>query len=328
MDLSDKLIALRRREGWSQEELAARLGVSRQSVSKWEGAQSVPDISRIVQLSQLFGVSCDYLLKEDAPPEAAPEPSAPQPAVRQVTMEEAADYLSLTRKNAPLRALATFLCVICPIPLLLLIAAAEDGRWSLTENAAVGVGLCSLLVLVAVAVALFLVCSARTRAYDFLEKEPVETSRELRAMVRRQEQDFQGPYSRLMASGVVLCILSAAPLFAAVSLQASDLAYIVAVCLLLFLVGLGCIFFVYGGSRWGALKKLLEEEDYTRAEKRRRSFLGAVSACYWLLVTAIYLFVTFSPVFPVGPEDSWLVWAIGGVLYAALLALLKLPRNK
>lgn len=65
MILADKITELRKKAGWSQEELAAQLGVSRQSVSKWEGAQSVPDMEKILQLSNLFGVSTDYLLKDE-----------------------------------------------------------------------------------------------------------------------------------------------------------------------------------------------------------------------------------------------------------------------
>ena len=65
MIFADKLIDLRKKNGWSQEELAEKLNVSRQAVSKWEGAQSVPDMSRIIQLSELFGVSTDYLLKDN-----------------------------------------------------------------------------------------------------------------------------------------------------------------------------------------------------------------------------------------------------------------------
>ncbi|MBR5743687.1 MAG: helix-turn-helix transcriptional regulator, partial [Clostridia bacterium] len=48
MILADKIIDLRKKNGWSQEELAEQLGVSRQSISKWEGAQSVPDMARII----------------------------------------------------------------------------------------------------------------------------------------------------------------------------------------------------------------------------------------------------------------------------------------
>ena len=66
MIIADKIIDERKRNGWSQEELADKLQVSRQSVSKWEGAQSIPDINRIIQMAELFGVSTDYLLKDDA----------------------------------------------------------------------------------------------------------------------------------------------------------------------------------------------------------------------------------------------------------------------
>ena len=65
MIFADKIIQLRKQRGWSQEELAERMHVTRQSVSKWESMQSVPDIERVVQLSELFGVSLDYLLKDD-----------------------------------------------------------------------------------------------------------------------------------------------------------------------------------------------------------------------------------------------------------------------
>ena len=62
MILADKIMNLRKKAGWSQDELASQLNVTRQSVSKWEGAQSVPDMDRIVQMSRLFGVTTDYLL--------------------------------------------------------------------------------------------------------------------------------------------------------------------------------------------------------------------------------------------------------------------------
>ena len=65
MILADKIIELRKKSGWSQEELAEKMDVSRQSISKWEGAQSMPDMNRILRMSELFGVSTDYLLKDE-----------------------------------------------------------------------------------------------------------------------------------------------------------------------------------------------------------------------------------------------------------------------
>lgn len=65
MKFCDKLIVLRRGKGYSQEQLAEYLGVSRQSVSKWEAASSMPELSKLIQMSELFGVTIDYLVKEN-----------------------------------------------------------------------------------------------------------------------------------------------------------------------------------------------------------------------------------------------------------------------
>ena len=119
MTFSDKLIALRKKAGWSQEELAERLNVSRQSVSKWESAQSMPDIDKILQLSSLFSVTTDCLLKDtqDDPQPAAAQTPSPLP---RVTLAQAEDYLTKAQANAPQMALATALCIVSPIPLLAL----------------------------------------------------------------------------------------------------------------------------------------------------------------------------------------------------------------
>lgn len=86
MTFSDKLIALRKKAGWSQEELAERLNVSRQSVSKWESAQSMPDIDKILQLSSLFSVTTDCLLKDmQAEPEYTEDDTSPLPRIKALT---------------------------------------------------------------------------------------------------------------------------------------------------------------------------------------------------------------------------------------------------
>lgn len=65
MILAEKITEERKKNGWSQEELAEKLGVSRQAVSKWESTGSVPDLQRVIQLAELFAVSTDYLLKDE-----------------------------------------------------------------------------------------------------------------------------------------------------------------------------------------------------------------------------------------------------------------------
>ena len=73
MDFNNKLYELRKQKGLSQEELANRLNVSRQTISKWEVGDSSPDMEKLVAMSDLFGVSLDELVLNKAPePEAAP----------------------------------------------------------------------------------------------------------------------------------------------------------------------------------------------------------------------------------------------------------------
>lgn len=322
MLLADKIVTLRKRAGWSQEELAAQLGVSRQSVSKWEGAQSVPDMQKVVQMSRLFGVTTDYLLKEELgePEPAQSEPDAP---LRCVTMEQAADYLSLRRAAAPKLAAATLLCVLSPVALLLLAVLSDRPGAAISENAAAGIGLCVLLVLVAVAVAVFITCAAQVKAYAFLETEPFETAYGVTGMVRERRAAAAPEHTRGKVAGTVLCILSAVPLFIAVCLNGPDLLYVAAVCLLLVLAGVGSALFVYGGVYQAAMDRLLEEGDYVRPRKRQNGVVGAISSIYWLTVTAAYLLWTFGPWWDAQPQDTWILWAVAGVLYGAVMALVR-----
>ena len=63
--IGQKIRKYRKLNGLSQEELAEKINVSRQAVSKWEGAQSIPDLEKVLQLANLFGVTTDYLLKDE-----------------------------------------------------------------------------------------------------------------------------------------------------------------------------------------------------------------------------------------------------------------------
>lgn len=330
MILADKIIDLRKKAGWSQEELAQQLGVSRQSVSKWEGAQSIPDIDKILQMSRIFGVSTDYLLKDEIElPAEEPAAADSTPALRRVSMEEASRYLTLSRETAPKLALATFLCVISPVCLIFLAGLSSGGFVPITETAAAGIGLCVLMILVAIGVTLFITSAAKVKDFEFIGNEPFETEYGVSGMVREREREFREKNSRLTVIGTVLCILSVLPMFAVISVMpaADDVVYIAAVCVLLFMVGLGCIAFVYSGTYHGAMEKLLEEGDYTRQRKAKSRLVSTVSVCYWLVVTAVFLFYTFGPLGNGQARYSWFIWAIAGVLYAAVLAVLRLIGN-
>lgn len=336
MILADKIITLRKKAGWSQEELASQLGVTRQSVSKWEGAQSVPDLDKVVQMSRLFGVSTDYLLKDELEEEEFVESEADEAPLRRVTMEQAARYLALRKACAPKIALAVAMCIISPVVIIFLSAMADAGLGGISEDLAAGLGVSVILVLVAIAVGMFLSCGAKTKEFDFLEKEPFETEYGVSGMVRERRKAYEPTASRCTILGVVLCILAVVPLMLGVGLASSDVAALLvrvapadvyaaaAVDALLLLVACGVGVLVWSGTYTGAMDQLLEEGDYTRKKKARSGVMSTVSLIYWLSVTAIFLFYTFGPRGNGQPQYSWFIWAVGGVLYAAVMGIVSL----
>ncbi len=105
MILADKIIRLRKKNGWSQEELAEKMNVSRQAVSKWEGAQSTPDLEKILQMSNLFGVTTDYLIKDEIEDEENSEEDNSKEKARRKR-----NVLIITVAAYWLPSLAIFLC--------------------------------------------------------------------------------------------------------------------------------------------------------------------------------------------------------------------------
>lgn len=77
MTLSEKLYTLRRKSGLSQEQLAEQLQVSRQAISKWETGRAIPESDKLLAISRCFGVSLDYLLKDDAQCEGSAAQESP-----------------------------------------------------------------------------------------------------------------------------------------------------------------------------------------------------------------------------------------------------------
>ena len=185
MTLGAKIGYLRRTVGWSQEDLAERLDVSRQSVSKWEGGLASPGLDKIVELSGIFGVTTDYLLKDELEQPAFEENMpAPEFALRQVTVAEAREFMDVKARTAKPLALGVMLCILSPVCLLLLTGFVPDGRVS--EAAAVGVGLVALFLFVVPAVAMFVSCGMKTSKFEYMEKEVFNTSYGVTRMVRER----------------------------------------------------------------------------------------------------------------------------------------------
>lgn len=315
MILSDKIIRLRKRNGWSQEELAEKMNVSRQAVSKWESAQAVPDLEKILRLGALFGVTTDYLLKDELEEETFTEDG--EPGVTRVTLAQANAFL-VWRQSASVKiAAAVFLCICAVIPLLILGAVSELPDSRISELLACGAGLAALLVLVAAAVAVFLYCGSKNAPYAFLDTEPFETEYGVAGMVRERQKAYKSTYVKSNIAGACLCILASIPLFIG-SLSENELLLAVTLAITLLLAGVGVVFFLIAGIRWASMEKLLKEGEFSPAEKRKSKIKESVGTIYWLGAAAIYLAWSFTAD---NWRISWVLWPVAGVLFAAVMIL-------
>ncbi len=273
--LSDKIARLRRDKGWSQEELAERLEVSRQSVSKWESGASQPDVDRVVAMSRLFDVSTDYLLKDG--PDAAPGPEAagaqasrqtPAPrqpeagGIRSLTDAEVNQYLENRRQCAPMIARGVALCVACAAPLVALLGQSRGGGWlGIGENLATAVGVAALLGMVAVAVGLFISAGMRMSKYNYVNRSLFVLSPELRAMVEQQRREFRIEFNQSLTLGVGLCVLSGVPVTVAAIMGKGEKTVLLGAAALLVMVALGVFLFVRDGMILSSFTRLLQRAN-------------------------------------------------------------------
>ena len=315
MILADKIIENRKKNGWSQEELADRLGVSRQSVSKWEGAQAVPDMKKIIQMSELFGVSTDYLLIDDIEepkaPEVTPVDSGLEETVRQVSMEEASAFLEHNGRAAGTISTGVMMCILSPVLLILLSGLAEAEKIAMNTRIAEMAGTAVLLIIVATAVGMFVMTGMRGKEYEYLENLDIDTAYGVSGMARERRSQYAERHTRLLIVGIMLCIIAAVPLLILDMSNYSnntDVLPIAGVCLMIMTVAAGVKMIVLTCIRQDGFDKLLEEGDYTRLNKKAGKYDGV----YWGIALAVYLIWSFVTN---RWDISWIVWPIAGVLY-------------
>ena len=337
MILADKITELRKKNGWSQEDLAEMLGVSRQSISKWESAQAIPDMNRIITMSQIFGVSTDLLLKDEMEISAASAGNAlyagsssaadAEGPARVVTVEEASSYLEFKAFSSARTALGVLLCIISPVLLILLSGASETGLLNISNTVAVGIGVPFILILVGCAVALFITTALKGERFRYIEEAPIDTAYGVDSIVRERREKFRGAFTAQLTIGIVLCIIGCVPIFIASMMHYSnntDFIVVAAVGLLLVLIGIGVLLIVRSCIIWGGFKALLEEGDYTRAEKAESKKDSVIAGAYWLIVVAAYLAISFLGNW----GRSWIIWPIAGVLFAVVISIARALRKR
>ena len=326
MILADKIIDLRKKNGWSQEELAEKLDVSRQSVSKWEGARSVPDMNKILRLSEVFAVSTDYLLKDEiSAPEGTNVPVDTESEAVRVSMEEAVDFLTCKKEFSIRIATGVMLCILSPILLLILAALQKEGRLPMTESQTAAGGVSVLLILIGIAVALFVTAGLGGNRFEYLRTAALDTEYGVEGMVREKREKFRQTFHQWLTMGIVLCVFAAIPIFLAAAFEGDHIRVVGAVCVTLAIIATGVFMIVRVSVIWDSMNTLLEEGDYTRSRKEESRRNAPIATIYWSLAVAGYLAFSFIS----GRWDrSWIIWPVAGVLYGAIMGIMRLVGRK
>ena len=325
MILADKIIRLRKKNGWSQEELADKMNVSRQAVSKWESAQTIPDLAKILQLGKLFCVTTDYLLKDEIEEEEFTNDDSLGTTVKKISIEEANTYLE-QRKCASWRiAIAMFLCILSPIFLIVLSTLSKLPNPIMTETTAGAVGLIVLFTFVLCAVPIYIYCGFKNEPYAFLDKNiPFELEYGVKGMVTERKKKFRDTYVKFNIIAACMCIFSPIPLIIS-GFTENDFLVIMMLALLMIVAGIGATIFIVVGVQNASMQKLLKEGEFTEKEKKRSSIKEVVGFCYWGVLTAIYLAWSF---LTNHWNISWLVYAIGGVLFPIVMRICNLIADR
>lgn len=319
MILADKIIKLRKKSGMSQEELAERINVSRQSVSKWESAQSIPDLDKILQLSNIFGVTTDYLLRDDIDTEEFSDNDVL--AVKKISLEEANAFVEHTRRTSVLTAIATFLCIISPIALIILSGLASYTQ--IGEKTAAIIGILTIFGFVSVAVSLFCYVGYLNGRFSYMN-EDFDREYGVEGAINEKKKTAVLIFTKLNIIATVLCIIAAVPLIVCAFFE-KELLIVIMVGVLIFTVAIAVFLFIISGMRSAALDKILGVGDYSEEKRKKSNLTEKVESVYWTLVVAAFLIWSFVT----GDwGKTWIIWPIAGVLSAAIESIIRLISKK
>ena len=324
MILADKIIYLRKKCGWSQEDLAEKMNVSRQSISKWEGAQSVPDLDKILKLCQVFGVSTDYLLKDELEEPELQEDIYEPTNVKHITAEYANEFMDIKKRYSFGTAIGSALCVLSPTLLLFLCGMAESGK--IQENIGVAIGLGMLLFLVVIAVMVFIFSGSAMSDYEWIQREQFVLEYGVAGIVESRMKKQRPLLTFTRAIGVGLCILGAAVVVVTAVLDIGSMPVLIAVDVLLAFVSVAVFLFVRWGNEADSFEQLLQAGEYNPNHKRNLDKYNLISGIYWGTCTAVYLAISF---ITSRWDFTWIIWPVAGTFFGVIACIVHyLDRNK
>ena len=287
MSLSENLQNLRKIKNMSQEELAEKLNVSRQAVSKWESGSGYPETEKIISICEIFDCSMDELVKGK---------------ITEDVKEEKSNYDSVMTKTA--KGIATGVGIILiGVSLLLTLIGLAPNEQAEDQYALIGV----VMVLIGVVFAVPLFIMNGTKRDDFKKKN----TKIANVYSEKEVEEGKSKYTKFLAVGVSIILTGVVAMMALIGLKVFGEESIFPVAILMYFVTIGASTIVYGGQ----MKDKYDIEKYNKENseeyKAKEEKTGKICGVIMLITTIIFLVWGF--VFS-SWSINWIVYPIGGIL--------------
>jgi transcriptional regulator with XRE-family HTH domain len=316
--LAEKIIRLRKQYGWSQEELAERIDVSRQSVSKWESTNSIPDLNRVIKLAEVFEVSTDYLLKDDQE-QMRPDQGLAEPGLLQISLEQANSYLESKQLTADLITRGVIFCLCSVLPLFFLLSQVASGQLDISNQEAIIFGIGGILVMVSIGISYFIRINHYEQDITLIEDNEFELAYGVRSVFNEKLQKYRSTYNIRLSIGIFLFVSSFAPLMLAIILVGSALSIYLTLGLLFVLIWLGLYMVIPTSARYEGYESILKD-SINSAKLERQARAGKLAAFYWPLLIAVFLGWSL---WTMQWTITWIVFPVGALIFVALVGMME-----
>lgn len=312
MKLGQKIADLRKKSGLSQEALAEKMNISRQAVSKWESNQSIPDIQKIVDLSELFGVTTDYLLKNGTPSFELPGKSSEEKiekALPAITDQEIDQYLEVAKKAAHFESLSIALLFValatfCLFLSFTFIASRISGTIAYTAP----------IVIIAIALGYFIHAKLMIREFKSITQKKFALTSTQNYLIDSSAHEFRKKNNRRIIIGVVLCILAIIPLILIWTLRLlPDWTWAV-LAITFVLLGIASYQFTFYFLRQLAFKTIAGCRKHLPQEEKSLLINGSV--IFWIVLLLVYYLIRhYVPDPSIADHVSGLIFNLALVTY-------------
>ncbi len=293
MSISENLQILRKTKNMSQEELAEKLNVSRQAVSKWESGSGYPETEKIISICEIFDCSMDELVKGK---------------IANDLKEEKSNYDSVMTSTARGIAIGVGITILGAAIMMTIMGMGLGGEQSPF------IGVIAVLVAVVFAVPMFIVYG--TRNENFIKKNPKVANVYSEAEIEKGNSK----YTLLLACGISIVLLGVIAMFVLMGLKVFDESNTLPVAVLLYFVAIGVTTLVYSGK----MKEKFDIETYnkqnTEEAQAESNKIGKVCGVIMLIATAIFLTLGFTLNLW---YINWVVFPIGGILCGIVATIMR-----